>query len=62
MKIDKQYIFGKLLESTFKFNTKFENLLTSARFIGKELYEEYDVIVTSLELVRIHTSSADFHY
>ena len=45
--------FGKLLVRTFDFGSKFENLLTSARFIAKELYKEYDVIVTSHEFVRI---------
>ena len=37
----------------FDFDGKFENLLTSARFRAKELYKEYDVIVTSHQFVRI---------
>ena len=45
--------FGKLLVRAFDFDSKFGNLLTSARFTAKELYKEYDVIVTSHEFIRI---------
>ena len=58
MEIDKWYIFGKLLVRAFDFDSKCENLLTSARFIAKELYKEYDDIVTSHEFVRIQI----YHY
>ena len=35
----------------FDFDSKFENLLTSARFIAKELYKEYDVIERHMSLL-----------
>ena len=53
MEIDKWYIFWRLLVRAFDFDSKFENLPTSARFISKELYKEYDVIVTSHEFAKI---------
>ena len=62
MEIDKLYILGKLLVRAFDFDSKFENLLTSARFIAKELYKEYDIIVTSYEFVRFQTSSLHVHH
>ena len=54
--------FAKLLVRAFDFYSKFENLLTLARFIAKELYKEYDVIVKSHELTRIQTSSVHVHH
>ena len=62
IEIYKQYIFEKLLVSTIDFNSKFENLLTSARFIAIELYKEYDIIVTSFKVIRIQISSVTVHH
>ena len=56
----KKYIFGKLLVRTFKLNTKFETLPTSARFITIKLYQKYDIIVTSYEFIRIEFSQQLF--
>ena len=60
MEIDKWYIFEKLLVKAFDFDSKFENLLTSARYIAKESYKEYDVIVTPHESIRIQISQHVF--
>ena len=38
---------------TFKFNTKFENLLTSAGFMAMELCRQCDAIVTSYGLIGV---------
>ena len=57
MEIDKSNIFGKLLVRAFDFDSKFENLQTSARFIAKGYVQKYDVIVTSHKFVRIQTPS-----
>ena len=62
MEIDRRYIFGKLLVRAFDFDSKFGNLLTSARFLAKEMFKEFDVIVTSHQFFRIQTSSVDVHH
>ena len=38
---------------TFDLDSKFEDLLISARLIAKELHKEYNVVATSHEFVRI---------
>ena len=46
MEIYKRYVIEKLLQvSAIDFNSKFENLPTSASVIAIELYKEYDIIV-----------------
>ena len=55
-------IFEKLLVSAIDFNSKFENLLTSTRFIAIELYKEYDISVTSFKFIRIQISSVNVHH
>ena len=52
----------KLLVSAIDFDSKFENLLTSARVIATELYKEYDIIVMSFKFIRIQISSANLHH
>ena len=62
MEIYKWYITEKLLVSAIDFNSKFENLLTSARVIAIELYKEYDIIVMSFKFIRIQISSVNVHH
>ena len=62
MEIYKWYIFEKLLVSAIDFNSKFENLLISARVTAIELYKEYDIIVTSFKFIRIQISSVNVHH
>ena len=55
-------IIEKLLVSAIDFNSKFENLLTSAGVIAIELCKEYDIIVTSFKFIRIQISSVNVHH
>ena len=51
-----------LLVNAIDFNSKFENLMTSAIVITIELYKEYDIIVTSFKFIRIHISPVNVHH
>ena len=46
----------------FSMNSKFENMLTSARVIAIELYQEYDIIVMSFKFIRIQISSVNVNH
>ena len=56
------FIIEKLFVSAIDFNSKSEDLLTSARVIAIELYKEYDIIVMSFKFIRIQISSVNVHH